>query len=187
MRVLSLLIFLFTFKSTAATKQIELQTSGLIGVGHAFYSLTFSDRHTISMGIGYVPKQYDHDDMRLFSVKYRYTPDIKYTFQIKSKLIQWKPFSFSTTMLFGKDHDDYKILPDRDIPEGYYTPTDRRFIFSMQSNFLVRDNIELYWDWSVLDIGVVNYTRNFEFYRDNYYLMGLTGIVSSGVGIRVYL
>jgi hypothetical protein len=57
----------------------------------------------------------------------------------------------------------------------------------MQTNFLIKDNVEVYWDWSVLEVGLVNYARNFEFYRDNYRFLGLEGIVSYVVGFRVKL
>ena len=174
------------FKNVAAKTQLEFQTAGLIGLVHAFYGLNFDNKHTLSMGMGYVPKLTDHDEMNLFSVKYRYTPANKYIINVLDNKMEWRPYSFSITLLHGKDHDIYKTL-SYDPPKDYYIPTDNRLIFSMQTNFIVRDNIEIYWDWSVLDIGLVSYARNFEFYRDNYSFMGLAGVVSYGVGFRVNL
>jgi len=187
MRILLLFIVLFfSFPSKAATQQLEFQTSGYMGLGHAFYSFTFSDKHTLSVGAGYVPELSDHDDMTLLSVKYRYTLDKRYYFNVMGKPIEWRPYSFSVALLRGEDNDIYKELPDG-IPSNYYQPTARRLIFSMQTNFVIQEGIEFYWDWSVLEVGVVNYVRNFEFYRDNYSFLGLEGIVGYGVGFRVDL
>ena len=100
--------------------------------------------------------------------------------------IMWKPYSFSVTVLRGEDNDIYKTLPD-DIPKDYYLPSARRVIFSMQTNFVLQDGVEFYWDWSVLDIGLINYVRNFEFYRDNYRFLGLECILFYGIGFSVDL
>ncbi|MDU0113344.1 hypothetical protein RT723_10125 [Psychrosphaera aquimarina] len=133
-----------------------------------------------------MPKSSTHDDMNLFSVKYRYSMDTKYFFNVKDIPITWRPYSFSFTFLQGKDHDVYKTFPDN-TPKDYYAATDQRLLFSMQTNFIIPNNIELYWDWSVLDIGLISYLRNYQFYQDNYSFLGLTGIVNVGVGFRVNL
>ena len=187
MRILLLfIVILFSTSAKTATKELEFQSAGLVGLGHAFYSMTFYDKHTYSLGFGYVPELPDHDDMTLLSLKYRYTLSKTYQLDIMDHKVEWRPYSFSITLLRGEDNDIYKKLPD-EIPANYYQPTARRLIFSMQTNFLIKDNIEVYWDWSVLDVGLINYARNFEFYRDNYRFLGLEGIVSYGVGFRVKL
>lgn len=187
MRILLLFIsLLFSAPSKSGEQQLEFQTSGLVGLGHAFYSYTFINKHTLSIGAGYVPELADHDDMTLLSLKYRYTPTKSYPFISIGQEIMWKPYSFSVTVLRGEDNDIYKTLPD-DIPKDYYLPSARRVIFSMQTNFVLQDGVEFYWDWSVLDIGLINYVRNFEFYRDNYRFLGLEGILSYGIGFRVDL
>lgn len=180
------ILLLFSNSAQSATKQLEFQTNGLVGLAHVFYGLTFADKHTVSAGVGYVPDLPDHDDMTLFSLKYRFTPNKRYYFEAMGDEIEWQPYSFSVTLLQGEDNDIYSKLPSH-IPDNYYQPSARRIIFGMQTNFVIKDNIELYWDWSVLEVGLVNYVRNFEFYRDNYDFLGLEGIVSYGVGVRVKL
>lgn len=185
-RLLLIPLIFFTTFTSAADKFAEFQSAGLIGLGHASFGLQFKDHHALSVGVGYVPELADHDDMTLLSVKYRYISDKQYHLNIFGNEVIWVPYSFSITALRGKDNDIYKSLPD-DIPNGYYAPTARRVIFSMQTNFKLRDDVEIYWDWSMLEVGLVNYIRNFDFYRRNYDFLGLDGVVSYGVGFRVRL
>jgi hypothetical protein len=44
--------------------------------------------------------------------------------------------------------------------------------------------LEFYIDFSVLDVGLVGYIREPDFYYDNYDFLGLDGITTWGFGMR---
>jgi hypothetical protein len=186
--ILALALLLSSMHSQAekSPRVMELQATGMMGALHLSYGATLWDKHTFSLGVGVVPELNYHDDMMIFSFKYRFTPVWEKPFTFMDYDMVWRPVSFSTAIIQGKDNDIYRRLPD-DIPDGYYAPTATRILFSMQTNVDITKDIEAYWDWTVLEVGLVNYIRNFDFYRDNYKYGGLEGIVSFGVGLRIKL
>ena len=182
----ALLLCSLSSQAEKSPRMLELQAAGMMGAAHLSYGATFWDKHTFSLGIGGVPELNNHDDMLIFSLKYRYTPAWEKPFTFMDYDMIWRPVSFSTAIIQGQDNDIYRELPD-DIPSGYYPPSATRILFSMQTNVDVTKDIQAYWDWTILDVGLINYIRNFDFYRDNYKYGGLEGIVSFGVGVRVKL
>lgn len=184
--IIALLLLLPLSGNAKTPRMMELQSAGMMGAAHLSYGATFWQKHTFSLGVGAVPELDYHDDMLIFSLKYRYTPAWEKPFTWFDHKMTWRPVSFSTAIIQGQDNDIYRKLPD-DIPDGYYPPSATRILFSMQTNVDVTDRLEAYWDWTVLDVGLINYARNFNFYRDNYKYAGLGGIVSFGVGVRVKL
>ncbi len=162
---------------------MELHSGSMMGMAHVSYGWQFSERHNWSLGLGYVPELSNHEDMIIFGARYRYQRGSLYEFDVYSHHIRIRPGSFGMTFISGRDNDIYRELPDK-YPDGYYYSTARRLIFNYQWNFLLNDNLEIYWDLSALEVGVVNYIRNNEFYRDNYEFLGLDGIITWGLGTR---
>ncbi len=163
---------------------IELHSGSMMGLGHLSYGWELSQRHNISIGLGGVPEMDNHDDMYIFSIRYRYQRGSIYEFDVFDQHIKLRPGSFGVTGISGRDNDLYRELPDK-YPDGYYYSTARRLIFNYQVNLMLDDKIELYLDFSALDVGVVNYVRNFDFYRENYRFLGLDGIFTYGFGTRL--
>lgn len=161
----------------------ELHSGSMMGMAHASYGWELSKRHNWSVGLGYVPELSYHDEMYIFSGRYRYQRGSMYEFSVFDHQVRMRPGSFGMTFISGRDDDIYRELPDK-YPDGYYYSTARRLIFNYQLNFLVNNRLEIYWDLSALDVGVVNYIRNNKFYRDNYRFLGLDGIFTYGFGTR---
>jgi hypothetical protein len=162
---------------------LEVNSGSMMGLGHVSYGIEFSQRHNWSIGLGYVPELSYHDEMTIFSARYRYQRGSIYEFDLFKYHVRMRPGSFGLTFISGRDDDIYRELPNR-YPEGYYYSTARRMIFNYQWNFLIEDNVEVYLDLSALEVGVVNWVRNNEFYRDNYRFFGLDGIFTYGFGTR---
>jgi len=162
---------------------VELHTGSMMGMAHVSYGWQFTERHNWSLGLGYVPELSNHDEMGIFSARYRYQRGSMYEFSLFDHQIRMRPGSFGMTFISGRDNDLYRELPDK-YPDGYYYSTARRLIFNYQWNLLIQDDLEVYWDLSALEVGVVNWVRNNKFYRDNYDFLGLDGIFTYGIGTR---
>lgn len=158
----------------------------MTGVVHMFYGIEAFDNHHFSLGVGFVPQLSNHERMMITSFKYRYQNPWQLQWQFRGDNYALSPLNFHVTGISGKDDDIYSKLPSH-IPNGYYLPTSKRVLFGYQAHLSVNEDFELYADWSVLDVGLINYVRNFDFYRDNYRYGGLEGIISYGAGIRVKL
>lgn len=162
---------------------LELHSGSMMGMGHVSYGWQFSERHNWSLGLGYVPQLSNHDEMMIFSGRYRYQRGSMYEFDVFDYHVRMRPGSFGMTFISGRDNDLYRELPDK-YPDGYYYSTARRLILNYQWNFLIEDDVEIYWDLSALEVGVVNWVRNNKFYRENYRFFGLDGIFTYGIGTR---
>lgn len=181
-----LLIFSFITKAEINNHQIEIQHAGMIGEGHISYGIQVFDNHVFSLGIGGVRESKYHDSMSIYSVKYRYAFDKRIPFTLFDKPMAWEIASLSVTGIQGNDNQLYASLPD-DIPDGYYFPSANRIVFGLQTSVHLNNKYQVYWDWSILDVGLINYVRNNDFYRNNYDFLGLEGIVTFGIGVRVSL
>lgn len=181
-----LLLFSFLTKAEFNSHQIEIQHAGMLGTGHISYGVRVFDNHIFSIGVGGTVASEHQDDMSIYSLKYRYAFDTKIPFTLFEQEMNWEVASLSITGIQGNDNELYASLPD-ELPDGYYFPSANRVVFGLQSTLHVTPKHQIYWDWSVLDVGLVNYARNYAFYRDNYDFFGLEGIVSFGIGVRVSL
>ncbi|MBU2882926.1 hypothetical protein KO525_18230 [Psychrosphaera sp. B3R10] len=173
----------FSHSGHAVEKFVELQTGSLMGMAHISFGLTLHKNHNFSIGIGFVPELDSHEEMTLTSLKYRYEGDTRIESELFGTSITISPFNFGLASLIGHQDEIYKKSPDY-LPDGYYFPTAKRVIFNYQTVVSFNSDLQVYMDWSVLDVGLINYVRNFEFYNDNYDAFGLEGIVSYGFGIR---
>lgn len=183
--VLPLMLLTATTTAQSAPKYFaELQSGSLIGLVHISFGISIAKSHHFSIGLGYIPKHDSHQEMVLNSAKYRYEGDTRLEFLLADTPIQLSPANFGIAALTGHQDEIYRKNPEF-LPDGYYYPTARRIIFNYQPYVKLPSGLELYADWSVLDVGLVNYARNFKFYRNNYKLLGLEGILNYGVGMRV--
>lgn len=162
---------------------LEVQSGAMMGRVHVSYGMTLKQNHNISIGVGYVPELRQNEEITITSIKYRYTGDTSYHINLKEIPIEIKPFNFGITGITGHQDEIYTKSPP-ELPKGYYVPTARRVLFNYQVTAKLGRSTELYIDWSVLDVGMINYVRNFKFYKDNYKYLGLDGIVNYGFGIR---
>lgn len=162
-----------------ANDYIDLQSGSLMGLAHVSYGSVFAERHNVLVGIGYVPKLSYHREMLLYSLRYRY--DHSASWQVAGMTL--KPFSVGTGLLVGDHSDLFYRLPDK-YPEGYYTPTAFRIVFNYQASLQVTPKLNAYFDMSIIDVGLVGYVREPEFFNDNYRYLGLEGITNWGFGAR---
>jgi len=167
----------------AGKHNLELQSSSMMGFAHLSYGYTFAEKHTVSIGFGYVPELSHHEEMTMTSLKYRYESGVRIPFSLFGQAIEFSPFNFGVATITGHQDEIYSDLPEY-IPDGYYFPTARRVLINYQANFKLPYQFETYIDWSILDVGLINYVRNAEFYNDHYKFLGIEGIVSYGVGVR---
>ncbi|MGR6872611.1 hypothetical protein ACU6U9_09965 [Pseudomonas sp. HK3] len=158
---------------------LDVQSGSLMGLVHASYGAVFAERHNVMVGVGYVPKLSYHREMMLYSLRYRY--DHSASWDIAG--MAFKPFSVGTGLLIGDHSDLFLQLPDK-YPEGYYTPTAFRIVFNYQASLQVTPQLNAYFDMSILDVGLIGYVREPEFFNDNYDYLGLEGIANWGFGAR---
>lgn len=181
------LIFIYSLflshTSYAVEKFVELQTGSLMGLAHVSIGLSLYKNHNFSIGIGFIPELDNHEEMTLTSLKYRYEDDTRIETQLFGAHVSISPFNFGVASIIGHQDEIYQKSPEQ-LPEGYYFPTAKRVIFNYQTIMTFNSDLLIYMDWSVLDVGLINYVRNFNFYNDNYEAFGLEGIVSYGFGIR---
>ena len=119
---------------------LELHSGSMMGMTHVSYGWEVSDRHNWSLGMGYVPELSYHDEMTIFSARYRYQRGSLYEFNLFDQHIRIRPGSFGMTFISGRDNDIYRELPDK-YPDGYYYSTARRLILNYQWNFLIVQEI----------------------------------------------
>ncbi len=176
---------LVSFGSIQAAHAVymDLQSGSLMGMVHASVGGTFADNHNLSAGIGYVPKLDNHEEMNMVSLRYRYQNP--YTFNFNANDHDWalSPVNFGVSLLVGSHKDLFVELPEK-YPSNYYNPTALRLVFNYQSVLQVSAKSEVYFDISVLDVGLISYVREPEFFMDNYDYLGLEGITNWGFGYR---
>lgn len=170
---------LLAVPSWSMKEYVDVQSGSLMGLVHASYGTRFHERHNIMVGAGYVPKLSYHREMMLYSLRYRYDHSAQWSINGMT----FKPFSVGAGFLVGDHSDLFLVLPDR-YPEGYYAPSALRIVFNYQASLQVTPSVQAYFDMSVLDVGLLGYVREPDFYNDNYDYLGLEGITSWGFGVR---
>lgn len=158
---------------------VDLQSGSLLGVGHVSVGNQYQPNHSALIGLGYVPKLSNHREMMLFSFRYRY--DLPHSWDVNG--MQFKPLSLGVGMLMS-NHDDLFLQLPSQYPKDYYAPSALRIVFNYQATFVIRPRLNVYFDVSVLDVGMVSYIREPEFFTDNYDFLGLEGITNWGFGVR---
>lgn len=177
------LLILWSPKTLALDTFLEGQVGAMTGLFHVSYGATFSEKHSVSLGVGYVPHFSFHEKMFLVSAKYQYWGATTFSLPFIETNTVVRPFNFAISTITGFSDDIYRKNPDH-IPGGYYVPTARRLLFSYQPSFELDTKTQAYMSLTMLDVGLINYIRNFDFYTENYHYMGLEGVMSFGFGIR---
>ena len=175
----TLLLLMPPALSHATVQYLDLQSGSLMGMVHLSYGARFADHHSVQAGAGYVPKRSDHAEMTLYSIRYRYDSGIAWTIGN----ITLNPFSLGTGLLIGNHRELFVKLPER-YPDGYYTPSALRLVFNYQATLNLNQHWQTYFDISILDVGLLGYVREPEFYYNNYDFLGLEGITNWGFGAR---
>jgi len=174
---------LFSLNTQAVEHFVEAQSGSMQGALHLSYGLTFAKKHHLSMGVGFVPELDNHEEMTITSIKYRYEGETRIPVALFNKPVEISPINFGITSISGHQDEIHRKNPEY-LPSGYYMPTARRVLFNYQTILKFDQTTEAYVDWTILDVGLINYVRNFEFYKDNYDYLGLEGVVSYGFGLR---
>jgi hypothetical protein len=158
----------------------DVQSGSLMGLMHGSLGYTLAEKHDISIGLGYVPELDYHEEMALYSVRYQYQGSTQ--FAVKD-VMSVQPFRFGIGVLIAGHEDLFVELPDQ-YPDGYYTPTAVRLVFNYQAVLNLSPQTQAYLDISILDVGLLSYVREPEFFLDNYDMLGLEGITNWGFGVR---
>lgn len=168
-----------SFPVHAAETYLDFQSGSLMGMGHLSYGVRLADRHNLQAGVGYVPKRSDHAEMTLFSLRYRY--DSGFRWSVAGLTLN--PLSLGTSLLIGNHRELFVRLPDR-YPDDYYMPSALRLVFNYQATLELTPQWQAFADISALDVGVLGYVREPEFYNKHYDFLGLDGITYWGLGVR---
>ncbi len=162
---------------------VGLQSGSLMGLTHASIGDSFFDNHHLSAGLGYVPKLDNHAEMTLVSFRYRYQNPYRWNFKAFDRAWSLSPGNVGMSFLIGSHKDLFVELPDQ-YPDDYYQPTAIRLVFNYQSILKISETTEMYFDISILDVGLISYVREPEFFIDNYDYLGLEGVTNWGFGLR---
>jgi len=169
----------FGFSHIKGEEHFDIQSGSLMGLLHVSYVNEYDNQHSVLVGLGYVPKLSNHKEMLLHSLRYRY--DFAKTWQVKDMILN--PLSLGVGLLVSSHDDLFLDLPAQ-YPDGYYAPSAMRIIFNYQATLQIRPHFQAYFDVSVLDVGLISYIREPDFFYDNYDYLGLEGITNWGVGVR---
>ncbi len=178
-------LFIFTLLTSMVVHQAQAaywdaQSGSLMGLVHLSVGEAFFSNHHLSAGLGYVPKLDNHPEMSLLSLRYRYQHP--YRFQLKKQFFL-SPLNLGLSVLVGSHKELFVQLPQQ-YPDDYYAPTAVRMVLNYQSILHLSQKTQLYFDISILDVGLISYVREPNFFRDNYRYLGLAGITSWGLGLR---
>lgn len=159
---------------------VDLKSGALMGLIHVSAE-NHVGQHRFKAGLGYTPKLDDQKEMGLASIGYAYEGSTRVELPWQGYTL--KPWMFGVGILHGNHDDLFTRLPDQ-YPDGYYKPTSIRILFNYQMTLETKTPWEVYVDFTVLDVGFINYIRQTEFYVDNYEFLGLSGITNLGLGAR---
>ena len=173
----------FSVSPSVFASYVGGQSGSLLGLAHVSVGEDFFENHYFSAGIGYVPKLSEHHEMSMFSLSYRYQNPQQFSFQVAKRQWSLSVLNFGVSALVGNHDALFTRLPDQ-YPDDYYQPTAIRLIFNYQSILKVSNTMEFYFDISMLDVGLVTYVREPEFFMDNYDYLGLEGVTNWGLGVR---
>ena len=160
---------------------LDVQSGSLMGLVHISAGVSVFKNHHLSSGLGYVPKLDNHHEMSLLSLRYRYQQP--YQVQL-TQTLRISPLNFGLSLLVGSHEDLFVSLPSQYPDDDYYYPTAIRWLFNYQSILHLSTTLELYFDISILEVGVISYVREPSFFVDNYRFLGLEGISNWGFGFR---
>ena len=167
-RILLLLILLAPLaKANESPFEWEIQTGALKGSVHAAIGYELTSKHFVSLGLGYVPSEPDRDSFNIYSLNYMYRGATNYSLTSFDKKINLKPVNFGVSTIYADHEALFFSLPDG-IPNGYYAPTALRILFEYELAAEISNDTDVFIKWSVLDVGLINYARNYSFYRVNY-------------------
>lgn len=164
----------------ALSTYVDAQSGSLMGLVHVSMGKQFFNHHYFSSGLGYVPKLDNHSEMSMFSVRYRYQHPYRPNIY---KHFTMSPINLGLGILVASHKDLFVELPNQ-YPDDYYHPTATRVIINYQNIIHLAPRMELYFDLSILDVGLISYVRQSNFFRDNYRYLGLEGITNWGFGLR---
>ncbi len=180
--MLLMLAFSNAWASSSWSYLTDVQSGGLMGVAHVNAVAQSENGHEFNLGAGFVPKMSDHREMGLLSLGYGYQGDTRLEFR-DAPGYALKPWYFGAGFLYG-DHDElFLSLPDQ-YPSGYYAPTALRILFHYRMTLETPSRWQFYMALTALDVGVISYIREPDFFYDNYEFLGLSGITNLGFGAR---
>lgn len=159
---------------------VDVKSGALMGLLHVSAE-NHVGQHRFKAGLGYTPKLDEQREMALASIGYAYEGSTR--IQLPWQGYAVKPWLFGVGILHGNHDDLFTRLPDQ-YPDGYYKPTSIRILFNYQITLETQTPWEWYLDFTVLDVGFINYIRQTEFYVDNYEFLGLSGVTNLGFGAR---
>lgn len=180
-----------TMAETAASgekpksRQIDytvLQSGGYLGYIAAGVGKDFGS-HKLNLLIGYVPKSIGGVEIWQLDFKYDWHPSQAILLGTEKNNIWLDPFYIGISVIYGAHNDLFLYEPDH-YPEGYYPSTALRYTLNFGAS-LKYDRHLFFIEYNILDVGLVAYIKNPKFFTDNYDYLGLEGIGSLAIGVKV--
>jgi hypothetical protein len=180
-------IYLFVFGiifsiNSSATNSIQYQKYGLLGDYSLSYVYT-NEYHSFGIGIGHVKQSNKNDSMQIYNSFYSYSCFSPLAFSVASFGFKLKPCNIGASLIYSDSSQLFGNLPDH-YPSDYYYSTAIRSMLNYQISLDINHHINIYLDFNVIDIALISYIRNNEFFRDNYNYLGMEGVTNYGFGAR---
>lgn len=164
---------------------LVVQSAGYLGFIAAGMGRDYQG-HTISALLGYVPEGIGGVEIWQLSLKYEWHPFTDIPIYNQNQSIRLDPFYIGMSLIYGM-HTDLFIDEPSQYPDGYYPPTALRSTLNMGVALLYGKQYTLFLEYAALDTGLVAYVRHSDFFVDNYEYLGLEGIGSLAIGIKIKL
>lgn len=142
--------------------------------------------HTLSALLGYVPEGLGGTEIWQLSLKYEWHPFTAITLFEQPEHIKLNPLYVGMSLIYGI-HTDLFVDEPGQYPDGYYPPTAFRSTLNIGLSLLYRKQYTVFIEYAALDTGLAAYVRHTEFFIDNYDYLGLEGIGSLAIGIKIKL
>ena len=176
----------------ASSVEEERQKSRLIdymlvqsGGYHGFFAVGVGKdfgRHKINMLIGYVPEDVGGVEVWQFDFKYDWHPSQAILFGAPKENIRLDPFYIGISLIYGVHDDLFVELPEQ-YPNDYYPSTALRSTLNIGAS-LQYGRHTIFLEYTALDVGLISYIKNPDFFIDHYDFLGLEGIGSLAIGVK---
>lgn len=158
-----------------------LQSAGYLGFIAVGVGSDFG-RHKINMLIGYVPEDVGGVEIWQYNLKYDWHPLQTISYGGPQENILLDPFYAGISVIYSA-HDDLFVDEPEQYPSGYYPPTALRYTLNIGAS-LQYGRHTYFIEYTALDIGLIAYIKNPEFFINNYDFLGLNAIGSLAIGVK---
>lgn len=161
------------------------QTAGYLGYIAAGVGRDFKN-HDVNLLIGYVPEHIGGQEIWQLALKYAWHPfeGFGHT-SVQGEHSVWDPFYLGLSVIYGH-HSELFVTPPDQYPDNYYPSTAFRFTLNVGTSLNFKSST-IFLEFSALDLGLIAYLENPEFFNENYDYLGLEGIGSLAIGFKIHL